>query len=105
VAFIEITKSKVIKGLQLPYPTSWDYFFGKRDPVFVLIHLQDGKMIGGYFGLDSYVSAYPNEGDIYLQTVYKVNDDGTFSEPTDSTRGLLIRKDQYSYVEFFNKPE
>ena len=59
-------------------------FFDKRKPIFILFHLKDGRMIGGYFGPDSYATAYPGEGDIYVQAVCKVNDDGTFSDPIDS---------------------
>ncbi len=101
--YVKIIRSKrLIKRLQLPYPTAWDYFFDKRDPVFVLIHLKDRNMVGGYFGSDSFATAYPDEGDIYVQDVYKVNDDGTFDKKIDSTKGLLIRKDEYSYIELFN---
>lgn len=102
IIYVNIIRSGKMKGLQLPYPTAWDYFFDKREHVFMLIHLKDGKMIGGYFGTNSYATAYPDEGDIYLQTVYKVDNDGAFGGPTDSTKGLLIRKDEYSYIELFN---
>ena len=70
-----------------------------------MIHLNNGKMIGGYFGTDSYATSFPNHGDIYLQSVFKVNDDGTFNEPIEDTKGLLIRKDQYTYLEIFNVPQ
>ena len=33
---------------QLPYSTAWDYFIYKRKSCFMLIHLHDGNMIGGY---------------------------------------------------------
>lgn len=99
-------RSKLFTGrLQIPYPTSWDYFFDKREPVFILIHLNDGKMIGGYFGTDSYATSFPNHGDIYLQSVFKVNDDGIFDEPIEDTKGLLIRKEEYTYLEIFNIPQ
>lgn len=102
----KIFRSKLLTGrLQIPFPTSWDYFFDKREPIFVLVHLIDGKMVGGYFGTDSYATSFPNHGDIYLQAVFKVNDDGTFDKPIDDTKGLLITKEQYSYLEIFNVPQ
>ena len=79
-------------------------FFDKRTPLFILIHLNDGKMVGGYFGDDSYATSYPCEGDIYIQTVYKVDEDGRFGETISGSRGLLIRKDQYTYIETFDVP-
>ena len=100
-----IFRSKAISSkLQIPYPTSWDYFFDKREPVFILVHLKNEKMVGGYFGADSYATSYPKEGDIYLQLVYKVNDDGTFSEPMPDSRGLIIAREEYSYIELFRVP-
>jgi hypothetical protein len=106
VILTKLFRSKLLTGtLQIPYPTSWDYFFDKREPVFILIHLKNGKMVGGYFGTDSYATSFPNEGDIYLQTVYKINNDGTFGNPINDSKGLLIRKEEYIYIELFNTPQ
>jgi hypothetical protein len=91
--------------VQIPYPTAWDYFFDLRQPVFVLVHLNTGGLIGGYWGRNSYAGSFPNDGDIYLEAIYAVNTDGTFGNPIPDTRGLLLRKDQYSYIELFAVPE
>lgn len=99
-----IRSKKLMKGLQLPYPTAWDYFFDFRIPVFVLVHLKNGKMIGGYFGANSYATAFPKDGDIYIETVYKVNDDGIFDTSIELSRGLLIRKEEYTHIELFDIP-
>jgi len=96
---------KISSKLNIPFPTSWDYFFNKREPLFILIHLKNGGLIGGYYGDNSYTTAYPNDGEIYLEAVYKVNKEGTFGKPIDETKGLLIRKDQYSYIELFSIPK
>lgn len=100
-----IKNKKLMNGLQLPYPSSWDYFFDLRIPVFVLIHLNNGEMIGGYFGENSYATSFPNDGDIYIETVYAVNADGSFGDPIDLSRGLLIRKAQYTHIELFDVPD
>ncbi|MBU4252793.1 MAG: hypothetical protein KKC39_06820 [Candidatus Omnitrophica bacterium] len=96
-----LKNNKFTKHLQLPYPTSWDYFFDKRIPVFVLIHLKNGKKIGGYFGSCSYATSFPREGDLYLEKVISVDEKGEFKEIIKDTYGLLIRKDDYELVEFF----
>jgi hypothetical protein len=62
-------------------------------------------MIGGYFGENSYATSFPNEGDVYLETVYRIQDDGTFGEPIDLSRGLLIRRDEYTHIEIFGIPK
>ena len=62
--------------IQLPYLTAWDFFFDRRVPVFVLVQLRNGSMLGGYYGFQSYATSFPTEGDIYLETVYEVDEDG-----------------------------
>ena len=91
--------------IQLPYPTAWDYFFDRRVPVFVLVQLKNGSRLGGYYGVQSYASSFPTEGDIFLETVYYVDEDGKFKEPVESSGGVIIRKDQYELIEFFNPQE
>ena len=75
--------------IQLPYPTAGDYFFGRRDPVFVLIQLRNGSRIGGYYGPQSYATSFPTEGDIYLETVYHVDEDGNFKESVEGSSGVV----------------
>lgn len=96
---------KLMAKLQLPYPTAWDYFFDKREKLFVLIRLNNGKLIGGYYGDNSYATSFPTEGDIYLEAVYAVENSGKFGSPIKGTKGLLIRKDQYIYLETFHVPK
>jgi hypothetical protein len=106
VVLVALFKSKwVAARVQIPYPTAWDYFFDNREPAFVLVHLNEGALLGGYWGGNSYAGSYPNDGDIYLEAVYSVDDEGKFGEPMPNTRGVLLRKDQYSYVELFSVPE
>ena len=106
LALVRVLKSSMLsRWLQLPFPTAWDFFFDKRPDVFALIHLKSGEMIGGYFGRQSYATAYPTEGDIYLELVYKVNADGSFGAPMEGSQGMLVRKDEYSYVEFYARPQ
>ena len=102
---VAIFKSKSIaKRIQIPYPTAWDYLFDKREPSFVLIHLNNGALLGGYWGANSYAGSFPNDGDIYLEAVYVVDEKGVFGNPMPSTRGVLLRRDQYSYIELFGVP-
>lgn len=93
------------RWVQLPYPTAWDFLFDQRPEAFVLLHLKSGEKIGGYYGAGSYASAYPHEGDIYIELVYKVDENGMFQHVIPNTRGLLVRKDEYSHIEVFNLPK
>jgi hypothetical protein len=89
------------KYLQQPYATPWDFYFDHRRSVFMLIHLKNGHLIGGYWGPGSYASAFPEQGDLYLSEVYGVDRSGRFLESQPFTDGLLIRKDEYTYIELF----
>lgn len=99
-----LLNTPVMRGLQLPYPTAWDFFFEQRLPVFVLITLQNGRMIGGLFGPESYAASYPRDGDIYLECMYHVNSNGVFGQPVAGSRGVLVRKEEYSHIELLEIP-
>lgn len=90
--------------VNLPYPTAWDFFFETYQPAFMLVRLNNGRSIGGYFGPGSFAGSFPNDGDIYLESLYIMADDGAFTRPVDGTRGALIRKDQYECIELFEIP-
>lgn len=100
-----VRHTQFMKKLQLPYPTAWDAFFDRREPCFLLITLKSGAKIGGYYGLGSYASSFPDVGELYLSAVYKVDAEGKFLEAVPETKGLLIRKDEYTLIEFFNVPQ
>jgi len=84
-----------------PTPTSWDFFFGKGYQCFALVHLKNGSLIGGLCGGDSHASSHPHKQDIYLQEVWKVNEKGQFVEKIKGTMGMIVDKDYFDYVEFF----
>ena len=103
---VSIFKSKRLASrIQIPYPTAWDFFFDQREPGFLLVHLTNGKLLGGYRGAKSYAGSFPNDGDIYVEAVYSVDESGQFGHPIPNTRGVLLRKEQYSYIELFSVPE
>lgn len=95
----------VTSRIHIPYPTAWDYLFDMKEPVFVLVHLNKGGLVGGYWGRNSYAGSFPNHGDIYLEAVYKVTERGGFGDPIKNTRGILLRRDEYSYIELFEVTE
>lgn len=105
LVLVSIFKSKrVAQRIQIPYPTAWDFFFDQREPAFALVHLNNEKLLGGYCGGNSYAGSYPNDGDIYLEAVYSVDESGRFDHVIPNSRGVLLRKEQYSYIELFSVP-
>lgn len=99
-------RSKFIaERVKIPYPSTWDYFFDNNNSVFLIVHLNNGDVIGGYWGEDSHAGTYPLNGDLYMEVLYTINDDGTFGEPIPFSKGLLIRKDEYSHIEILEVPQ
>jgi hypothetical protein len=82
-----------------PSPTSWDYVFSQGRVYLVRGKLRDGERIGGLFGLDSNASLYPEAQDLYLQQAWRLDEDGTFVEPVESTRGVLLKRDDVAVLE------
>ena len=85
-----------------PIPTGWDYFFQKTDPVWVLVTLKDGCQVAGLFGTRSFASSEPAERDLYLESVFKVQDSGPW-QSVPRGAGILIRADQISHMEFWTE--
>jgi len=96
---------RLARKIQIPYPSAWDYFFDSRKPVFILVHLKNGELVGGHWGARSYAGSFPNDGDIYLEAVYNVDKKGHFGEPIPDTWGILLTRDVYAYLEMFDVPE
>jgi len=95
-----IIKDKTISTI----PKSWDYFFSNQKVrFFVLIHLKNERIIGGLYGGDSFASSYPEKEDLYLEEVWRLNEEGIFMEKTPDTKGLLINYDEIEYIELFNE--
>lgn len=96
---------RLARWIHIPYPTVWDFVFENRDPMFVLVHLKTGEVLAGFWGNDSYAGSFPNDGDIYLEAVYHLTETGELSEPVQNSRGVILRKSEYFYVELLSAPE
>lgn len=91
----------VAERIKIPYPSTWDYFFDGSPSVFLIVHLNNGEVIGGLWSTSSHAGQYPHDGDLYIEELYELDDDGTFVAPIPYTAGLLIRRDQYTHLEIF----
>lgn len=87
-----------------PTPTSWDWAFERSstEPYFVLIHLKDGRRVGGLIYKGSYTSTYPLPPDIFIPEVWQINQDtGEFIAPVPRTAGLAVLGNTIEMAEFF----
>ncbi len=67
----------------------------------MLVHLKGGRIIAGYYGPNSFASSFPQDQDIYLEEVWKVNNKGEFISKIGETKGILLSSDGIDYIEFF----
>ncbi len=86
-----------------PIPTGWDYKFSNiNNAIWILVTLKDDSTISGYFGGNSFASSDNTERDVYIEKVYKIDNNNLWNEVPRSD-GILIKGDQIKYIEFFNE--
>jgi hypothetical protein len=83
-----------------PIPTAWDYFFSNRTPVWVLVTTTDNDRVAGRFGAASFASSDRFERDLYIETVYRVEEEGPWTE-VPMNRGIWIPGKQIKHIEFW----
>lgn len=88
-------------SLPHPSPTAWDFIFSQEKAFWLIFHLKDGRRIGGFFAEKSFASAYPREQAVYVEELWSLGEDGTFSSKIDRNAGGLIRRADCDIVEFF----
>jgi hypothetical protein len=82
--------------------TAWDEFFGRqRTECWVQIELTDGRVFGGRYGRSSYASSWPDPGHIYVEELWRVDDEGYFVDPVPGRAGLLLRPGDYKLLRVF----
>jgi len=103
IVLLQITKlSSISRYIIHPIQKPWDYVFGKRETHWIIVHLKDGRKIGGRYDTESFASSYPAKEQIYLQEVWTLDENGGFKEPVERTNGIIIMSDEMALIEFFN---
>jgi hypothetical protein len=93
-----LAKRGVVVG---PHRFAWDNVFARRNYGFVQVHLNDGSIIGGYFGEASYATVEPESGHLYLEELWSLDANARFVARIPDSRGALFRPTDYQWVEFF----
>lgn len=84
--------------------SAWDDVFLRHDPYFVIVHLKDGGRAGGFYGSKSFAGLHPISGHLYLEELWYLDKNGKFINKVPGTRGLILRPDDYKYVELLAVP-
>lgn len=102
LTFFFISKQKWFsRFLVNPTKSAWDSFFSKRESYYVVVTLKNGQKVGGKYGVNSFSSTYPNPKELYIEEVWKLNDNNGFEEKVSQTEGMLITENEISTIEFF----
>lgn len=103
IAFVKIAQWKFIsKYILSPINMPWDEVFSKRKAFWIILHLKDGRKIGGKYSTKSRASAYPNQRQIYIEELWEINKSGGFVKPIDRSSGALFFEEEISIIEFFH---
>jgi len=84
-----------------PTKSAWDSFFSNRESYYVIVTLKNGRKIGGKYGKNSFSSTYPNPEELYLEELWKLNENGGFESKESQTEGILITEQEISTIEFY----
>lgn len=83
--------------------TAWDdFFYRTKSGCWLIVHLKNGEVLGGKFCKKSYAGAFPNNGHIFLEELWEINDKLEFVKMLPGKQGVILRPDDYNYIRVFN---
>jgi hypothetical protein len=85
-------------------PSGWDHFFGQNTPALVRVTLVDGRVVGGYFGDESFAGYSDHHEDLFLERRWELDDDAWFTRPADHSVGLWVPSSSIVSLELYNAP-
>jgi Family of unknown function (DUF6338) len=89
-----------------PSPTSRDWFFSaKAENCYVRFHLKTGETLGGYYGDNSFAASLPHGEEIYVEEVWRLDEDGRFAEQVEGTKGAFVSREDCTLMEFLEGGE
>jgi hypothetical protein len=84
--------------------TAWDdFFFTLEKGCWLQVTLTNGAVVGGRFDRESFASAYPDPGHLYLEELWEIDAEGSFVKPLNGNPGILLRPSDYKFVKVFVK--
>lgn len=85
-------------------PTAWDQMFRDRGSCFVRVKLKSGGWAGGWYGSASFATSYPEVPELYLQTAWLMNPDGSFNRAIKDSAGLRVTGADVEVLELLAPP-
>lgn len=79
-------------------PTAWDWKFGRSGTWWLVVTMKDGSKVAGFCGEASFVSSDPRERDIYMEQVWRVDENDRWTRHGEW--GVLIPHGEIRCIEF-----
>lgn len=83
-----------------PTPTAWDFAVNRVGPGYVRVLSKDGNWVGGYAGEDSFYTNFPQSREIFVETAWRLDEQGKFEKPIAGSAGQWIKCDDAPVIEF-----
>lgn len=85
-------------------PTAWDALFSQRPESWIIVTLQDGTKVKGWFGVDSHASSDDGQRDLFISHVLRPREDGQ-EELVQNTAGVYVSASEIRTIEFIKHAE
>jgi hypothetical protein len=85
-------------------PSGWDHFFGQNSPALVRATLSDGRVVGGYYGDESFAGYSDHHEDLFLEQRWELDEDAWFIQPAEGSIGLWVPSSNIVSVEVYAPP-
>lgn len=107
ILYIRLTKSERLRWLREflgfihPDPTAWDYHFRKGRAYWIWLTFKSGKVMAGLYGPNSFASSLPEQRDIFIEKLLKLDKHGHVVELIDNSAGALVMMEDVERMQFF----
>lgn len=83
-------------------PSAWDELFGRKRPALVRAVLTDKRVVGGFYGANSFAGYSEQSRDLLLEDAWTLDSDDWFVEPAPNTNGVWLAADSIVSLELYN---
>jgi Family of unknown function (DUF6338) len=84
--------------------SAWDHFFGGNMAALVRVTLDDGRVVGGYFGEKSLAGYSEETQDLFLEQRWELDGDGWFLRPASASLGIWLSHEHIVSLEVYDPP-
>jgi hypothetical protein len=99
-------RPRVLKLLRIheghSIPTAWDELFRRRRPAMVRAVLTDRRVVGGYYGGESFPGYGEQSQDLLLEQRWTLDEDKWFEEPAPGSHGLWLSAGSIVSLELYD---